>query len=174
MGSALSISVENAMEDIARDCAQSLFRDYGVPVQVVAASSLAQGADAFALCGIIGFSGKYIRGSLIVAASRELLESSLNPRGSLRDWIAELSNQMLGRIKNRLIPRGQMIHQSTPAVMRGEHLAPMFPETLRPMAFASEHGSLCVWLDTEVSEDCKLGDELRMADMPEEGATLLF
>lgn len=99
-----------------------------------------------AYCGVIGFTGDDLRGSLLLAVSRDAIEID----GSLRDWLGELTNQLLGRIKNRLIAYGTVVHGSTPVVMRGDYLAPVTP--LRDaLAFATGAGGVVVvWFDAEI------------------------
>ncbi|HMI86670.1 MAG TPA: hypothetical protein VK550_21400 [Polyangiaceae bacterium] len=70
--------------------------------------------------------------------------------GPPRAWIAELSNQLVGRIKNKLLAHGAEVDVTTPVVLRGELLAPLDARNkLPPRAFASEGGNVFVWIELD-------------------------
>jgi hypothetical protein len=117
---------------------------------------------------------------LVLASSREPLEATNSTNASSdtaqRDWVCELSNQLMGRVKNRLLALGAEVHLATPAGLSGKNLS-LAPETLRlPQVFTAAGGYVCVWIDCEYLE----GFELTMtpsgnmeAALPE-GEALLF
>src|SRR5215472_15675587 len=137
----MTVDIEKALQTIAMESAEGLFADYGMALSPAASDPYSGLKQEFFLCGIIGFTGKTLRGSVMLAVERGLLEASAPlPTGqvSLRDWIAELSNQLLGRIKRQLLERGVTIEMCTPAVLRGERLSPMLPGEVMPTLFCSD------------------------------------
>jgi chemotaxis protein CheX len=73
---------------------------------------------------VIGFAGKQMRGSLVLFAYPGVLRASYPTPGEVSEedllgWAGELSNQLLGRIKNKLLTRGITIDLSTPTAMTG-------------------------------------------------------
>jgi CheY-specific phosphatase CheX len=79
-------------------------------------------------CAIIGFSGVKIKGTLLLAATKELLDYS-HPSKAMgmdvgeedyADWIGEISNQVVGRLKNSLLKFGVNAALTTPTVIKGE------------------------------------------------------
>ena len=133
---------------------EELFAAY--QVQLVPATDVT-GTEEVAFAGIIGFTGRSIRGTLVLAPTRSLLESSHHASpGALRDWAGELANQLIGRIKNRLRGYGLEIHVTTPVILKGMSLAPLPRGDLGPYRFASATGSLSVWFDVEVGEEVRL------------------
>ena len=100
----------------------ALFESYGLDMRHVA--QIAPSAFDMLYCGIVGFSGRDIRGGLVLAGSREALGAS-NPveTAGIRDWVAELANQLAGRIKSRLLAHDVELQIATPVVLRGD-LAP--------------------------------------------------
>jgi CheY-specific phosphatase CheX len=82
------------------------------------------------LVATIGFTAPKIHGFLILSLDRELVAASLpeNLRGSaakesiVADWAGELSNQLLGRLKNRFHAVGVDIALSTPLVFVGKEM----------------------------------------------------
>jgi len=85
-----------------------------------------------------------IRGTLMLATTRSPIEK-LAAGGPIRDWVAELTNQLAGRIKHKLLARGVDILISTPLILRGEHLAPLPAHPITPFRLSDADGGLvCV------------------------------
>jgi CheY-specific phosphatase CheX len=92
----------------------------------------------------------------------------------MREWIAELSNQLLGRIKNKLVAHNVMMHMSTPLVLRGELISPVSKTPLLPYTFACDAGAVCVWVDVEILHGVDLTQVSDAPDMMSEGSGFLF
>jgi CheY-specific phosphatase CheX len=149
-----------------------LFRDYDIALTPM---TLPSSEHPVELCGGIGFSGKHARGTLLCAATKEPLRLLAQGKcASERDWLAEISNQLLGRIKSRLLRRGIEIMLSPPIVLRGEHLAPLPRATLLPLSFSLEGGAVFVWLDVEIDPSVKLADAEEHDVGLVEGQSLIF
>jgi len=138
----------------------------------------------FFLCSVIGFTGRDVRGTLVLALTEELSGLS-NPivgtnakvttdRVIHRDWVGELSNQLLGQIKIDLLRRGVEIYVNLPAVLQGQHLAPLPRRQLKPLKFALANGAAAVWIELETREGFKIEAATREGDGPAPGDTLLF
>lgn len=159
---------------VAENCLK-LFADYQLEIRAgEPGESLA--AEPFLLCGILGFTSKHLRGALVLATTREPLDRT-NPAGnpSHRDWICELVNQLLGRVKNQMLTRGVEISPSTPIALRGEHLSPVLQQRLVAELFTAEGGVVCVWIDCEFDDGFELAEEsIGEASPMSEGDTLLF
>lgn len=164
---------EEVIERCVNEACIALFQDYALPLNRVREGAL-RGADLL-FCGVIGFTGEQMRGTLLLATSQEPLgRTSPASDSSLREWIAELSNQLLGRVKNRLIPHGVELHLSTPIVLRGQHIAPVSRAELIPFAFSCDGGYVCVWFDAELSDGVDLTQVSETEDVIVEGSTTLF
>jgi hypothetical protein len=160
------------LSDVVVKSTVLLFRDYNIELTPTPTPSDAYPVE---LCGGVGFSGKHARGTLLCAASKEVLTRlSLGKCASERDWLAEISNQLLGRIKSRLLRRGIEIMLSPPIVLRGEHRAPMPRATLVPMSFVMDGGAVFVWLDVELDPSVSLTNEEDHDVGLVEGQSLLF
>jgi hypothetical protein len=136
-----------------------------------------ESADELELAVAMSFCGPSLHGTLALAASRPLL-CALSPlqRSSDAlehgDWIGELGNQLLGRVKNKLVPYGIAFATSAGAVLEGRDLklwagGPLIEERLRCAG-----GVVCVWLDVRVRDDallCPTGERAAR-----EGSVLLF
>src|SRR5450432_972846 len=159
---------------VAENCLK-LFADYKLEIRAgEPGESLA--AEPFLLCGILGFTSKCMRGALVLSTTREPLERT-NPAAnpSHRDWICELANQLLGRVKNQMLYRGVEIFASTPIARRGEHLSPILQQRLVAELFIADGGVVCVWMDCEFDEDFVLAEHsICEASAMSEGEALLF
>lgn len=163
------------IDSVVSESCISLFQDYSLLLQQT--PELPHDDSAKLLyCGVLGFSGDQMRGTLLLATSREPLgRTSPTSDSSFREWIAELANQLLGRIKNKLIPRGVTLHMSTPIVLRGEHLAPIPRDaSIRPYTFSCDGGYVCVWFDAELTSGLDLSAVDANAEFISEGESMLF
>ena len=164
------------LDDLVFDCAAQLFAAYELPVEP-------RDRDAFptnerlAFCAVMGFGGKEMRGALVLASTPEPLERT-NPGAldSQRDWICELSNQLMGRVKNRLLPLGVEVHLATPAGLSGDNLSPTPSKLRAPQVFEAAGGFLCVWIDCQYAEGFVLPStpQAQIDPAMEEGETVLF
>jgi chemotaxis protein CheX len=100
-------------------------------------------SDADTIVASIGLAGSDFRGALVVHAPPAFFQRSYPPSlkrtvvsdAAMVDWAGEISNQLLGRLKNRLCQLGLDFAISTPTVVRGDKL------TLNATAAASvRHG----------------------------------
>lgn len=150
--------VRDQVLELAVQACKTLFSDYGVEVTKI------QRTDApkvqMLYCGILGFSGDELRGSVVLAATSQTLSDS-NPvaGGSARDWIAELVNQFLGKLKLSLMARNVIISLATPVVLRGEHLSLESRGPVVPLWFERPNGDILgLWLDMEAPAGFVLPD----------------
>jgi hypothetical protein len=164
-------AVQERIRQILSDKAHELFADYGVPCAVVDVVPEATRE----LCGILGFTGDYVCGSVVASATAEAIASS-NPIGDgpTRGWVAELTNQIVGRLKNTLLRCGVEVVMSIPVVLTASHLTPMPQAPLAPLRLAVGDGFLTLWLEVEVDPDLTLAEPNAGLKIAVEGDTLLF
>ncbi len=149
----MNLQAKETLDQSVADSCLKLFSDYRLEIRARQPSDLLS-AEHFLLCGIIGFTARDMRGALVLAATREPLDQTnhTRTRSTHRDWICELSNQLLGRVKNQMLPKGLELHAATPVSIRGEHLQPIFAQTPVAEIFLAEVGVVAVWLDCEFDE----------------------
>jgi hypothetical protein len=163
------------LDRVVADNCLKLFADYRLDMRAGAVSDLMVDRP-FLLCGVIGFTSKHMRGALVLASTNEPLEqTSPDESTSHRDWICELANQLLGRVKNQLLSRKVEVYASTPIALRGEHLSPVLQQRLVAELFTANGGVVCVWMDCEFDAGFELPDATveDAAPVPE-GEMLLF
>jgi len=164
------------IDNLVYDCSRELFAAYTLDMHPRSRHDF-PASEELALCGVMGFGGKQMRGALVLATTREALEQT-NPGnfGSQRDWVCELANQLVGRVKNRLLLLGVEILLATPAGLSGENLCPTPAKLRSPQIFAAARGFACVWIDCEFADGFELpavppaGIEAPVA----EGDTVMF
>jgi hypothetical protein len=160
---------------ITQEASRSLFSELGTHLHMV--TSLDASAAPILFGGVISFLGKAVRGSLTLGSSNELLAAT-NPVGKAadrREWLAELTNQLMGRIKNQLLAYAVEVTFGTPMTLRGEHFAELSKRKEAPLAFRAGPASMQVWLDVHFGRtfemlerpDPKLGG-------PGQGGIVLF
>jgi len=164
-------AVHERLRGILASKAHELFADYGVSCESIEAIP----ESSRELCGILGFTGGQVCGSVVLSATPEAISSS-NPigDGATRGWVAELTNQIVGRFKNTLLRCGVDLVMSIPVVLTASHLTPMPQAALSPVRLAVGTGVLTLWLEIEVDPDLVLAEPSADVVIAAEGETLLF
>ena len=158
-----------AIQDLAGTACLELMQAYGVTLS----PSLGWGeSDEVMFSGVMGFVGDSVRGTCLLAAPQGTVEAAAPKDAGARDWVGELSNQLVGRLKAKLMARGATIALSTPVVLRGVKLSPLPRTDVEPVVFDSSSGKVVVWLEVEIDDDFRLGDERAL--QASEGELLVF
>lgn len=162
--------LNTCLADVVQQSCIALFSHYRVEI----APSESQPSREVALCGIIGFTGDDLKGSVMLACSSEPLElARAGGDVSMRDWLAELTNQLIGRVKNRLLAFGTVIHCSIPVVVGGQRIAPISSQPLGHL-FTADGGIVSVWFDTVIRPGFLLSPLTDVPGLACEGEALLF
>ncbi|MCP4448876.1 MAG: chemotaxis protein CheX [Myxococcales bacterium] len=177
MGSLISQN-QLTIEAITTTACTALFADYDMEIREASDPGT---TGSVHYCGIIGFTGDRVRGTLLLAMGEEALRLAM-PEGAEvgdsahRNWISELSNQLLGRIKNMLLRREAEVYLTMPLALRGEHLSPLPRERSHGLHFESDGGPIRLWVDAEFIDDFILPTEdvAGSEEVPEEGEAMLF
>src|SRR5437762_4616590 len=127
---------------------RDMFTPNGEALDELAGAAGAPSDKENLLASCIGLSGTTVRGALVVVARPTFFKltypSELGvPRSDddVADWAGEVSNQLLGRIKNRLSTYGLDFTTSTPTVVRGDRLQLRIDENntiRRPLTIRAE------------------------------------
>lgn len=160
---------QQLVENLAEEACLSLFDAYGVQLQ---RKQLANVAGDHSLTGIIGFTGQGITGMCLVAASEGPLLASNPAGGKLRDWVAELSNQLAGRLKHKLLAQGVEVYITTPIVLRATRIEPLPRRNLQPRTFEAVGGDVALWVEVETAPDFSFAENVEVP--VGEGEALLF
>lgn len=128
---------------LVADCYVALFRAYGVTVEWTRSPRLYTPT----LGASIAFDGDHAQGHLVVTATDGLLEAPGFEPASPAVWIPELANQLLARIKNRLLAKGTILTLATPIALHGPEL------NQRPLKTGASvrgpNGQATAWFEVE-------------------------
>jgi CheY-specific phosphatase CheX len=161
---------------------KDLFASHGIALE--AGGNHGQGIEV-PYAATIGFTSSRLVGVLVLTLSSDLakrsLPASLRSGGAasdeiIADWTGELSNQALGRLKNRLFSVGIEIALSTPTVFAGKEMRHFFhPSAIYRSVRFEGGGSVLAELQVDCSPDFELDEEAEGgADAAPEGEALFF
>ena len=148
-----------------------LFAAYGVPL--TPRDTRLKSPQDLVYSGVMGFVGRGLVGTCVLIGEVAPLEASCPDGGRLRDWVGELANQLVGRLKVKLLGRGLPVVLSTPLVFSSVRIEPMPRGNLKPAAFDTPRGTIVVWVEVEADEKVALDSE-RPSGVGTEGDILIF
>jgi CheY-specific phosphatase CheX len=171
------IQVDDLIEQSAIEAAVGLFLSCSVSLDYADTTERAIISN-IELCGVVGFLGRQISGTVLLAVTAEPLNSTNQFAVRGRDWMAELTNQLFGRIKNRLLRRGLQLAGTPPVVIGGEHLVTFTGRSsCQPIVLRTESGGrVCIWIDYAMQNalPLELSDGEPGVRVPNEGEILFF
>ncbi len=158
--------------DLCAEACGELFDAYGVKLTRTD-RGWAQ-SDLVVVSGVMGFVGARLRGTCLLAGPSAIITASCPANGSARDWMGELTNQLVGRLKTKLLSRGVEVALTTPIVLSGARLQPVPRGALLPTVFDSEEGEVLVWVEAESGRDLTLTSARPTSSSGGEGDILFF
>jgi Chemotaxis phosphatase CheX len=151
---------------ILRGCvdesASEVFAACALPVEPDGAEPGGPASEASMLAAFIGFTSDRLLGTLTLVAPVSLMRAShpvaLGASDALYqvfDWAGEIVNQILGRVKNKLVFRGLDLRASTPQTMRASHFELTSSSRMRvcSLGFRGADGQVRVQCDAVAPED---------------------
>jgi Chemotaxis phosphatase CheX len=146
------------VDGLVMDVTRALFETYGVKLDLDGCP-IATTLPLVQLISTIGFSSSAISGSLLLAIPNVVIERTL-PTGdaNLADWVGELANQLLGRLKNQLLHYEVAINLALPVVVSGDEFSlPAKNRRLtRHYSFVSVWGRMFVRTEMELASSLEL------------------
>ncbi len=149
------MTTREIIDEIVTACALELFGPHDTEV--------ARGdkrLDPHEYVSVIGFYGSSMHGALGLGDDRGVIGLMMNgPTGDFcqrslaEDWVGETANQLLGRIKNKLLAYDVTVGLGVPMVLRGVevHLATSTSDVWH-YRFVCPQGGLTVWFDCRMDE----------------------
>jgi CheY-specific phosphatase CheX len=144
-------------------CLPELFGSYAADHTPVAIAPSA--SPTYTQAGIVGFVGD-LSGTLLLGSSPKVIHSVHPLRSATEvtermqlDWIGELANQLVGRLKTRLKAHGIEIRLSAPISLAGERMRHVSAAgaTYRA-AFRFGDEEINVWIDGELRDSVVQSD----------------
>jgi hypothetical protein len=167
-----NIELTKAVARMARDACFELFRAYGLNLR--SEDHELEANDQRVLCGVIGFVGSGVRGSCMLVGHDELIMGSCPDGGRSRDWIGELTNQLAGRVKAKLLKYGVEVALSTPIGVSGVAVHPIPRNELKPTYFSALERPLIVWVEMDSDPGFVLAESAAPEPGRTEGEIVLF
>jgi hypothetical protein len=170
MNSRASAATETVI-DVYLQASIELFSAYGLSTRLQRQED-APNAQRSSYVSVLGATGEGIRFSSTLNAGADLLVR-LHPSGArdvarrdLEDWCRELNNQLVGRVKNKLLRLDCQVTAGLPVLITGSGIdTVMAPEQeYRQYFFAGEHGSLVLTLALVLAPDLELKEVPASAD----------
>jgi CheY-specific phosphatase CheX len=172
------MSTKAVLDELLISSTVELFKSRGV--DLVVAKDPKSKAD---FAAVIGFSGEQMRGMIAIGMAKATLNTfdrkdpEQTPGPSAEDWLGESSNQLLGRMKNKLLNYGIVVNIALPSVLSGDglELLASTPANLWTYAFETSAGAVYVWLEVRVEPgvNFQASSDPEMQGAPE-GELLLF
>lgn len=171
-----------ALVNMVKECTSELTESLGLgsyAEDLAAAKPNQQGV----LAAIIGFTDPKMNGSLVVMATSDCLTKS-HPNAAMgmpiveqdvADWIGELANQLLGRLKNRVVRCGHGFSMNTPTVMAGSSivLQSVKDQLSQDFYFSGGHGPIFLRLSAQIAPGTQFVETETKASATE-GDTMFF
>lgn len=147
------MSTSEWLDEVVRNNVLELFPEFVLADCAVASSGPA-------LTALIGFSGPVLVGALgLIGAEASLAKTAPDDvKFDAHDWVGELANQALGRVKIALLRAGVEIQASTPVVLRGISVSVMRTEQVRTFVLEHADGAIHLWVDYTPRIELQPGD----------------
>jgi CheY-specific phosphatase CheX len=153
------MSAKDVFDQIVIASATELFAARGIPVRPAGKM-----AASIEYAATLGFSSNQMRGMIGLGMSPETMQRVMSqdqqagPTGNAEDWLAESVNQLLGRLKNKLMNYGIVLSIALPTVLQGLRLQFLGTgsTTLWAYSMESDHGPFWVWLDVRSDQELVL------------------
>jgi len=118
---------------VLASCVEEFFDAHGMACEIIQEGAELPPADHVELGSIVGFRGNGVRGGLAFVAPLELIGELLpvpksieHVDAQMRDWSAEIANQLVGRLKNKLSARSVNFHVGSPVCFTGKAIRFVF------------------------------------------------
>jgi len=185
--------MKSPLEHMVVESCVGLFAALEIPLRIASTELSTEQRSAQApdlTAAVLSFSGATMRGTLVFAATFELL-ASCRPRDKnrraltsasagdwlyIRDWSKEIVNQLLGRIKRLVVARGLTFDIGVPNALTGEAAGVVTRrQSVEPTRFVSGASPVTVWLDVDIGADVMASLTTKRADpLPKEGDIVFF
>lgn len=146
-----------AVDTIIQSSTVELMRSHSVSVAPRARSDASDLQPKAEVAGIIRFEGPAISGCLMLSVPGDVYElmKQRHPHNATHaEWIYELTNQVMGRIKNRLLQFQVKLRTQVPFVLSGEALDRhrRRPVTEVVYRFGTLRGEITVTVDASLTQ----------------------
>jgi CheY-specific phosphatase CheX len=171
MSEEMSARLNDLMGKLGGEAMLDLFEAYSLQAQSTRAEAPAEDPTV----GVIGFTAAKLRGNLALLIPSEVIRVTQSGSDAM-DWAGELTNQYLGRLKNKLIGYGVALEISTPLVVSGLSLRLQEASGARTQRVDCDTsaGPVHALISVRIAEGFEISEESSGEPMASEGEMLLF
>ena len=172
------MSTKPVFDELVVSSASELFAARGIEVRSTEGS-----LASIEYAATLGFSSDLMRGVIGIGMSPDTMQRLMSedrhagPGYNGEDWLAESVNQLLGRLKNKLMRYGIVMSIALPTVLQGVRLQFLGSRStsLWTYALETDTGPFWVWLDVRSERELVLTvvNDPELEGTPE-GELLLF
>ena len=179
------ISVQNKIVELYEASISELFESHDLEVKKQAYDDIE--CEETSMC-IIGAGSSYLKLSVCLNAEKSVLKGtypvSFSSKGDekLTDWIGELSNQLMGKLKNKLISYECRVSMNIPTIVYGKNMGMVLPKKsfITPYTHTSKLGQINSMISiiakpgVEKEFDFDAASKVGDNDTPEDGELMFF
>jgi hypothetical protein len=158
--------VENhqILNELYVEACRALLSAYGLTVSVQEQGRGASARNKATYVSVLGASGEGISLSSMLKIDRDLV-IGMHPSGSadvsqpdLEDWCLELNNQLVGRVKNKLLGYGRVVIVGLPVLVTGTDVSAVIAPNseVHQYSVESADGQITLTLATIIAADVAL------------------
>lgn len=171
MSEEMSVRLNEMVGRLGAEAMLDLFEAYSLTAEAAPVAVSAEDPTV----GVIGFTASKLRGNLALLIPSDVIRATQSGSDPM-DWAGELTNQYLGRLKNKLISYGVALEISTPLVVSGLSLRLQEPSGARTQRVDcnTSAGPVHALISVRVAEGFEISEEPSGEPMASEGEMLLF
>jgi hypothetical protein len=154
-----------------------LMQHYGIDARPRSAEKASESPVEVLVAGV-DFKGRELRGTVALWAAQSVLRETtrqapgLGENAPLQDWTCELTNQLAGRMKNKLRNYGVSLNVNVPRLLHGSDVADL--EQGLQHRFSCDFGSLSAYLDVLIAPGFVLTELAESEPLKHEGEFTVF
>lgn len=162
----------DVLGEVVAECVEKVFDAYATTIE--AAPNEHVGHEVVA---VIGYAADEVRGGLALGITKNLAERTMpTPDTPLYDWAGELANQILGRVRNRMLSYKLDIQIATPVVLHGLGVQVMSSGagSVKIASYRSGSDAVQVLVEARFEDGYELPEPYADDSAIDEGEMLLF
>jgi chemotaxis protein CheX len=177
VGSETATTSLMVLGEALRQACVELMENYGIDARPRVQETSSEPPVSVLVAGV-DFNGRELRGTVALwAAQSVVLETTRQAPGlgdnpALSDWTCELTNQLAGRMKNKLRNYGVSLNVNVPRLLRGGAVSEL--EQGLQHRFSCDFGTLSAYLDVLIAPGFVLKEAEASEPLKQEGDFTIF
>lgn len=169
----MSTKNSEVLSRLVTEAVAKVFDAYGTMVELQQ-----HGDHGNEIVAVIGYASNDMRGGLAIGISGALARATMPTANvPVYDWVGELANQILGRVRNRLLDYKVDIQIATPVVLHGlgVHVAPPGGQSQATIQyFTAGDETVQILTETRFEDGYEFPEPAAESSVMDEGEMLFF